>query len=394
MKLSSSLHSKFLLTMVSTTLLASSFLLSGCSDEVMTKQSDTTDTAVSETEVSPLLVYGEVKVDETREMQIDFPAKVTQMTIKDGTIVNKGDHLVTLDFEDYKLTIATLEKQLEGYELEMQGLQGSANATAASLDAISKELALKKGYSASGQDPDILPLQNSLVTLNNDLKEAEALYAANCELLDEGAISQTEVNQNKIACEKLRDQIASINTSIAKAEDARALEISALQSKLKATSLEVGNIDTSKAAKLDQLQVQIESTTLTLQNMKAKLSAAYLDTNKLVADSDHLLIYDISITPGSSISGLGQPLFKMMNLDTLYVIVDIPEESLSQVTIGDTVTLKTADKNVTTPILGTISRISDYATEKDGDTVVEAFITVDSGKEILKPGLSIDAYID
>lgn len=394
MKLSSFFHSKLLLIMMSTALLTSSLLLIGCSDKSVAKQTDNVEATTSKNETTSLLIYGEVKVDETREMQIDFPAKVTQLAIKDGVIVNKGDHLVTLDLEDYKLQIATLEKQLEGYELEMQGLEANTNATAANLDAISKELALKKGYASSEQDPDILPLQNSLVTLNDDLKEAEALYASNCDLLEAGAISQTEVNQSKLTCDKLRDQINSINTSITKAKDARALEIAALQSKLKATSLEIGNIDTSKAAKIDQLQVQIESTTLTLQNMKAKLSAAYLDANKLVAEADHLLIYDIDITAGSSISGLGQPLFKMMNLDTLYVTVDIPEESLSQISVGDTVTLKIADKNVTTPISGTISRISDYATQKDSDTVVEAFITVDSGKELLKPGLSIDAYID
>lgn len=35
-----------------------------------------------------------------------------------------------------------------------------------------------------------------------------------------------------------------------------------------------------------------------------------------------------------------------MNLNTLYVSVDIPEESLFNVKIGDTVTLKIADQSL------------------------------------------------
>ena len=128
--------------------------------------------------------------------------------------------------------------------------------------------------------------------------------------------------------------------------------------------------------------------------MKSKLAAPYLSDHTLVSTDDNLLVYDVLVDSGSSISGLGQPLIKLMDLNTLYVTVDIPEESLFNVKIGDTATLKIADQSVTDSITGTISRISEYATEKDGDTVVEAYIDITSGKDYLKPGLSVDAYIN
>lgn len=370
--------------------LLASFTLTGCNNE----EPAIPIVEESSTESSSLLVYGEVKVDEIKEVQIDFPARVENVTAKEGTIVNKGDCLLTLSFDDYKLQIDTLEKALEGYSLEIKGLEGNANATSASLDALSKELALKKSYASSGQDPDILPLENKLTTLMGDLQEAQELYETNKSLLEVGGVSTQEVDANKLTCDKLQEQISNTQTAITKAKDARALEITSLQSKLNATALEGNNIDTNKASKISTLQVKMEADTLSLQNMKAKLAAPYLSDNKLICENNNMLIYDITVISGSAISGLGQTLFKLMDLNTLYVTVDIPEESLSSIKIGDPVTLKIADKNIDAPITGTISRISEYATEKDGDTVVEACIAIGEGKAYLKPGLSIDAYIN
>ena len=367
-----------------------SFTLTGCNS----KASPAPLIETTSKESSSLLVYGEVKVDDIKEFQIDFPAKVENVIAKEGTIVNKGDCLLTLSFEDYKLQIATLEKAIEGYSLEIKGLQGNANTATASLDALSKELALKKSYVSSGQDPDILPLENKLTTLISDLKEAQELYEAHKALLEVGGVSSQEVDESKLACDKLQEQISNTQTAITKSKEARNLEITALQSKLNAATLESSNIDTDKASKISTLQVELESNTLNLQNMKAKLAAPYLSGNKIIADNDNMLIYDITVASGSTTCGLGQTLFKLMDLNTLYVSVDLPEESLSSINVGDPAILKVADKNMDAPITGTISRISEYATEKDGDTVVEAYISITEGKAFLKPGLSIDAYIN
>ena len=375
----------------------SSMLLVGCSNTSQPTDSTVVNEATSDDSNlntnDTLLVYGEAKIDQVEELQLDFPARITSVNTKEGDVVNKGDILIDLNFDDYKLQISTLEKELEGYELELKGLKNNTNAQSANLDAISKELALKKGYATSGQDPDILPLKNNLNTLNADLAEAQKLYDSNLALFESGAISQDELTQSKIACEKINQQIQNVNTSIQKAEDARQLEITALQSKLNATTLEVSNIDTSKASQINQLQVKIESAHLTLQNMKAKLTTAYLSDSQVISPKDNLIIYDIITNPGASVSGLGQTLLKFMDLSTLYVVVDIPEESLSQVAVNAPVTIKLADKTIDAPITGVISRISNYAQEKEDDTVVEAYVQITSGNEYLKPGLSVDAYI-
>jgi len=378
--------------------LISSPLLTGCSSTSTTEATATTEAEVvdgeSEMNKNALLVYGEAKVDEIEELQIDFPARITNILVQKGVLIHKGDALLDLNMDDYMLQIATLEKELEGYELELKGLKNNTNAQAANLDALSKELALKKGYVSSGQDPDILPLKNSLDILKEDLAEAQKLYDSNLILFESGAVSESELSQSKLSMQKLEQQIQDVNTSIQKLTDARNLEISTLQSKLNATTLEVGNIDTSKASKISQLQVKIESAHLSLQNMKAKLTAPYLNGTQIIAPKDQLIIYDISTPAGSSVNGLGQPLLKFMDLSTLYISVEIPEESLSEVAINAPVTIQIADKDMDTPITGIVSRISNYAYEKEGDTIIEAYIKVTSGKEQLKPGLSIDAYIE
>lgn len=376
--------------------LLSSWLLTGCSsttniDTSTPIESSDTDSGVN---TEALLIYGEVKVDKIEELQIDFPARITNVAAQEGTLVNKGDLLIELNMDDYLLQIATLEKELEGYELELKGLKGNSNAQAANLDALSKELALKKSYCSSGQDPDILPLKNNLAILQEDLAEAQKLYDSNLALFETGAISETELTQSKLAIQKLESQIQDTNTSIQKTTDTRNLEISTLQSKLNATTLEVSNIDASKASQISQLQVKIESAHLSLQNMKAKLNASYLNGTQVIAPKDQLIIYDIATTTGSSISGLGQSLLKFMDLNTLYVTVEIPEESLSKVSLNAPVTIQIADKKIDAPITGVVSRISNYAYEKEGDTIVEAYIEITKGKEFLKPGLSVDTYIE
>ena len=379
-------------------ILASTCLV-GCSNTTSNTSTQTSNTDMeiatdTSTNESSLLVYGEAKVDQIEELQIDFPARITDIIAQKGTIVNQGDPLINLDYSNYSLQINTLEKDLHGYELELNGLNNTANATAANLDAISKELALKKSYISTGQDPDILPLQNSLTTLKEDLAQAKKIYDSNTSLFEAGALSENELQTSKLAYEKLNQQIQDTMTSIKKIQDTRNLEIATLQSKLDATSLEVSNHDTSKASQINQLQVKIESTTLVLQNMKSKLAESYLKDKQLIAPKDHLIIYDIMVAPGSSISGLGQPLVQFMDLNKLYVVVDIPEESLSSVALNAPVTLKVADKNIDAPITGVVSSISNFATEKEDDTIIEANIEITSGKEYLKPGLSIDAYID
>jgi len=148
--------------------LSATLSLTGCGDATQAAEVSNTETCETKESTDQLLVYGEVKIDEIEELQINFPARITNVLAKKGTIVHQGDALITLDFDDYKLEIEKLEKELEGYRLEINGLQSSTNAETANIDAISNELALKKSYVSSDQDPDILPLQNSLTTLNFD----------------------------------------------------------------------------------------------------------------------------------------------------------------------------------------------------------------------------------
>lgn len=74
------------------------------------------------------------------------------------------------------------------------------------------------------------------------------------------------------------------------------------------------------------------------------------------------------------------------------VIADIPEESISLVSAGAEAIIVPPYENGE-EITGWIRTISNRAVEKDGDIYLEAIIDIEKGKELLKPGMTVDIKI-
>lgn len=337
-------------------------------------------------------VYGDVKILTHQEMIIDFPAIVEHVYVQDGDEVKKGDTLLTLNLEDYHLQIKTKENEIHMDEIQLKELEAQSNPQRLEAARIKEELGVKEGYEATGEDPDLKPLENSLEIIEQSIELAKNQYETSKALLEVGLIASDELKEiEQILRGKEKEKKDTLN-AIEKIKTNRSLEISALDASLKSTQMQFTNSDIEKNANIQKLKLKITTSKMVLSSMKDKLNKPYLKDNALIAPEDHLIIYDINCLKGTQIDHTSGAILKAMYKDTLYVTADIPEESLSFVNVGDGATITLAGQTPNT-ITGKISKLSNRAIEKDGDTIVEALIAIDKGKEFLKPGLTADITI-
>ena len=366
--------------------LTSTFVLSGCGS---------TEPATTEIPPTPtsLVIYGDVTADHPQLISLDFPAKVTSVHVKNGDSVQKGDVLFTIDYSDYLLALSSKEKELEMAEIELKHLEQSLNPLLSEYDATSKQLALKKKYQAKDSNPDLMILKGELEVLEEQLTTAKNLYATNEELFANHFLSQNDLEASKQAYQKLLQQKESLISQINKLEDALNLAVNTLSDTLKSLKSQISNTDQEKATKLEKLRVQISGLEEALTNMKNKLNKSYLKDNTIIAPDSNLVVYDIPVMNGTDLTSTEGVLGKFLSKDSLYILADIPEDSLGVIEEGQTVSITLAGDTDSSPKLtGTISQIADCAIIKAGDTVIEARIDVEDTK-FLKAGLSADITI-
>ena len=367
--------------------LSSLLLLSGCNT------AEPTSVEVAAPPAS-LVLYGDVTADNPQLITLDFPAKVATVHVKNGDILQKDDILFTLDFSDYLLQMSSKEKELEEAQIQLKNLEQSLNPQLAQYDATSENLALKKKYLQQGSDPEIIPLESELELLEKEATTTKSLYKTNQELFTNGLLAQQELDASEQAYKAILQKIEATSSAIKQIKDARTLEVNTLSNELKSIKSQISNTDQEKSTSLEKLRVQIALLEETISNMKSKLDKPYLMENTIIAPVNDMVVYDIAVMNGSDLSSTNGILGKLLSQDSLYILADIPEESLSLVKEGQPVSISLAGHTDSQPVLaGTISQIAGCATLKDGDTVVEAHIKVTEGSKHLKAGLSADIIV-
>lgn len=363
------------------------FSLSACGQNVNTNSEN--ESLLTQEEY--LNVYGDVKVDRSQEFVIDFPAKIETIFINDGDLVKKGDKLIALDLKDYLLEIQLKENEVQILESQLKKLSENSNPLMPDISRIQNELRIKENYLLTGEDPDLIPLKNRLEIIEKAIAISQQEYEANQELFEMGAITEKELKQSEqIYKSNLKDKEDTL-MAIEKVKSNRRIEIDGLKIQLESISRQAANTDKQKLYETEELSIRIESAKLQVNAMKSKLNRAFIQDNYIVAPEDNLIIYDIYCKEGNRI-GPEQALLKAMYQDTMMVIADIPEESISLVSAGAEAIIVPPYENGE-EITGRIRTISNRAVEKDGDIYLEAIIDIEKGKELLKPGMTVDIKI-
>ena len=340
-----------------------------------------TDAAKDSGSTDHIVVWGEVKYNDEYQINIDFPARVEAIPVKEGDVVGKGDTLITLSTDDYQANIKKLQLQVDSNKAGLNHVDQAA--LEADIATVQKQIAYKTAELQNGSKPDLQLLQNSLTRSEKEVHDAQDDVNKYQKLFNDGVISQDQLDQYKDVLNLKQKAKADIVDNIAKTKRTLQEELDGLNSSLK-----------NKQVQLNQQKNAASSAQIDLDVMRGKMKKPYLSGNHIVSDLDYGIVKEIDVVKGSSvgIQNAPQKVIDLIDGSSIYVSAEVPEEFVRQISQNSRVTIiPAADKSL--KIEGHIIRIANEATEKDGDRIVKVQIQPDDKENVLKPGFTADVQI-
>ncbi len=144
--------------------------------------------------------------------------------------------------------------------------------------------------------------------------------------------------------------------------------------------------------------VGIEMQRKTVARLEADVAALrrdverpFLDGTRVVVDLDRAIVTDLTVHRGDSV-GPGRLLLRLVDLDSLIVEADVPEEFIRDVRMGAPVTIiPLADP--ARESYGTVRRIAGMAVNRSGETIVPVQVSIDDDQGYLLPNFNVDVAI-
>ncbi|HCS73258.1 MAG TPA: secretion protein HlyD, partial [Clostridiales bacterium] len=163
-------------------------------------------------------VWGEVKCTRIENINIDFPAFVTDVLIKEGDRVTLGQPLVTLDLTEYNGNVEKLKQQLVANEAALPATKQDVSALQADIDQMQQEISRKREEYNNGTNADLKLLQNTLDLAQKELSNAQNDLNNYRELYDTGAISKEMLNKYEDALEQRQKALNDVQENIQKSK--------------------------------------------------------------------------------------------------------------------------------------------------------------------------------
>lgn len=348
----------------------------GCSNGKNTNQ--TAAPVQDSSDKRDIVVWGEVKYNDEYQINIDFPSTVENISVKEGDSVTKGSTLITLSTGDYQKNITKLKILADSSRAALGDID--LGALKAEIDTLKNQISTKTAELNKGTNPDLKMLQTSLIQANKDVRDAKNDLQKYQKLFGSGAISQSDLDKYSDVLDQRTNAKSDIEDKISKTKKALQDELNTLNTNLK-----------YKEVTLNQQQDSVQATAIDLDVMSSKTQKTYLSGNNIISNLNHGIIKDISVVKGSVLGTqyMSQKVIDLIDADSIYVSAEVPEEFIEQISEkSKVIIIPTANKNI--KIEGHVTRISNEATEKDGDRIVKVQVKPDDHSGVLKPGYTAD----
>ncbi len=275
--------------------------------------------------------FGLVKAREHKDINLDFPAQILKVPVKDGQNVKLGEPLIYLNINDFKAMIGSKENELNQARYEL--------------------LRLKKRLKDS---------EETYLKFRGQLADKESLF-------QKELISRQEVDDFKDVVKEKEKEITDIQLSLAQNSGITGIEV--------------------QAEKVRVLEYD-------LTRMRNKLNQSFLQGNIIISDYANAVVYEINCAAGYSVGveEKQEKLLSIMDLDSLYVSADVAEEFIKDVRIGAAVTIIPVADN-SRKYQGKVIRISDMAVKQNGETNVPVEISIVKPDRFLRPNFNVDVEI-
>ncbi len=393
--------------------LASLTLVSGCNkkqnkQERLQEQNDETYT---------IEIFGTVKTDAQKNITIDFQASVESIHVIEGQSIEAGDTLITLNLESINALIQKIEHELIINRLELDRLEhehdlsgkdinreyrtlkNSISVTEEELTQLTDDYNEKNQMLLKQDDPDIKKLFNDLEMAKQDLKNSQEELERKRSLFDSGAIPEQElidlefaIEQKKMAINGILLSIEGIMLAKERRVDQLRIQISQKKAQLDRLKNELRDLATPEITVIEIQRERVKSLEDELENLKVKLGRSYFKDNRITSDVNRGIVTEVSCFEGDVVNS-GQKLISIIDLDSLKVEGDVPEEFIKDVELDEEVTiipLAYPDRRY----IGRVVHISSMAIVKKGETVVPILISLNNNDEWLLPNFNVDIEIE
>ena len=320
------------------------------------------DVATAQAVVLPIPAYIEATGNLASDAQSDVaPAvsgKIVEVNFDIGSYVSQGSVLIRLDPRDAQIRLEQSRAQLDQQKKAAEQAQANVDQAVANLRQTQARLGVVDGQNFQIRDFS----QVKSVTAQLELAEKELRRAER--LLETGDIPRNLYDQRKAQRDNLLGQLDEARSNAAVA--------------IRAINTAQAAVDTAKAAAATA-QAGVE----TAETQVAQAAKAVTDTVVLSPISGSISERNADVGEYISPSVPNSKIATIMRTSTLRVKIDIPEQTIGQVKVGQGVSVQTSaypDRN----FAGTIARISPGLSTQSRTLSVEADVQNVDG--LLKPG--------
>lgn len=318
----------------------------------------TTEQAV----IRPIPTYveatGNLASDEQTDVAPAVAGKIVEVNFDIGSYVKEGDVLVRLDNRDATIRLQQAEAQVEQQRQAAQQAEANAEQALANLRQTQARLGIKDGEIFRIEDFS----QVKSISAQLDLAEKEFRRAE--KLLETGDISKSAYDQRRSQRDALIGQLdeARSNAAIAvRAVDTARAAYEAAKAGARTAQAAIATLETQVAQARKAL-----SDTIVRAPITGYVSDKSADVGEYISPN----------TPNAKLATI-------MRTSVLRMKIEIPEQSISRVATGQSVSLQVTSYPER-QFAGRIARISPSVNQTARTLIVEA--EIDNSEGLLKPG--------
>lgn len=330
---------------------------------------------------------GEIKEGDLAGVSSKVSAKVTGIYADEGSYVNAGDILATLDDTDIRLSY---NQALASYNSAKANYDMVANSTTVQSETQARQAVERAqiehddALAAYEREKILYDGDTSLIAARNALNDANLNYDRMKQLFDLGSISQVELDSAKTAAQNAQASVSSLEASKqASLENAKTryanavaslnsaketLELTVNVTNEKSTSVSKANVDSAKAA-LDIASNNLANTTITAP-ISGYISAKNLTKGQLVS-------------PGVEI-------FTIKNTHNVEVEFSVTESVISSVKVGTPAIISVKSAGIDN-IAGTVTSLNQTKDAMTGLYSVK--VSIDNSNNAIKVGMFADVSL-
>ncbi len=364
-------------------------VLTGCGEAVKANMEEMPQVAETTGQIE---AWGEVKGEVIKEIYIDFPAIVEEISVKEGQLVTKGEKLMTFNASPYKQSILIKEKEAALEKISSEGALTDYMGQSKNINALKEELNLLEKSINDPQEPELLSIESGLTEAKGQLRELLADYKLQKDLLEVGGTSQKVLTDLEIQKVNLENQVATLEAKKNNWRKQKLVQIEKLKAQIATTQDALTNTLKGNGTIKETQGLKDEVSALQIEMMKDKLEKSYLKDQTIICDLEEAIVSKVNVTLGSRLGEESGCVLCLIDRSSLKITAHVPEEFIKSVALGNKVEIVPyTDKTVT--LSGIVTAISNEVVKENGETVINIEVTPDEASEYLQAGYGVDVFI-